>query len=154
MEESLKYMMEMETLINKLKLNLPETTHQQNFAELSSKTQERPELHQGIAERPGTIQERSKSRQSATELSGRAQDRTGSQKSFADRFATTQKRPEVQGSAEELSSKSRGRRGIVNNLELSPHLKEFWYPVEFSSKLKQDTLIPIELFSEKWVLFR
>ncbi|KAL8217769.1 hypothetical protein R6Q57_021142 [Mikania cordata] len=35
-----------------------------------------------------------------------------------------------------------------------PLLKNFWYPVAFSSDLKDDTLIPIECFEEPWVLFR
>ena len=44
--------------------------------------------------------------------------------------------------------------GIANSLELSNKLKEHWYPVEFSSKLATDALLPLELFGEKWVLFR
>ncbi|GJX35482.1 chlorophyllide A oxygenase, chloroplastic, partial [Tanacetum coccineum] len=35
-----------------------------------------------------------------------------------------------------------------------PRLKNFWYPVAFSTDLKDDTLIPIECFEEPWVLFR
>ncbi|XP_019417731.1 PREDICTED: chlorophyllide a oxygenase, chloroplastic-like isoform X1 [Lupinus angustifolius] len=35
-----------------------------------------------------------------------------------------------------------------------PHLKNFWYPVAFSSGLKDDTMIPIECFEEPWVIFR
>ncbi|XP_076919856.1 chlorophyllide a oxygenase, chloroplastic-like [Bidens hawaiensis] len=35
-----------------------------------------------------------------------------------------------------------------------PRLKNFWYPVAFSSDLKDDTLTPIECFEEPWVLFR
>lgn len=33
-------------------------------------------------------------------------------------------------------------------------LRNFWYPVEFASKVKTDTLVPIELFEEDWVIFR
>lgn len=33
-------------------------------------------------------------------------------------------------------------------------LREFWYPVDFSSTLTDDTLVPLELFGEPWVLFR
>lgn len=50
------------------------------------------------------------------------------------------------------STKQNG--GIENNLELGEGLKEHWYPVEFCSKLKADVLLPLELFGEKWVLFR
>ncbi|XP_010544843.1 PREDICTED: chlorophyllide a oxygenase, chloroplastic [Tarenaya hassleriana] len=35
-----------------------------------------------------------------------------------------------------------------------PRLKNFWYPVAFSSDLKNDTMIPIECFEEPWVIFR
>jgi len=43
---------------------------------------------------------------------------------------------------------------LENNLDLGLGLKEHWYPVEFSSKLKADATLPLELFGEKWVLFR
>ncbi|KAF5749033.1 chlorophyllide a oxygenase chloroplastic [Tripterygium wilfordii] len=33
-------------------------------------------------------------------------------------------------------------------------LKNFWYPVAFSTDLKHDTMIPIECFEEPWVVFR
>ncbi|XP_022768179.1 chlorophyllide a oxygenase, chloroplastic-like [Durio zibethinus] len=33
-------------------------------------------------------------------------------------------------------------------------LKNFWYPVAFSTDLKDDTMIPIDCFEEPWVLFR
>ncbi|PON41162.1 Aromatic-ring-hydroxylating dioxygenase, alpha subunit [Parasponia andersonii] len=35
-----------------------------------------------------------------------------------------------------------------------PRLKNFWYPVAFSTDLKEDTMIPIECFEEPWVVFR
>lgn len=35
-----------------------------------------------------------------------------------------------------------------------PRLKNFWYPVAFSTDLKDDTMIPIECFEEPWVIFR
>ncbi|KAK7282723.1 hypothetical protein RIF29_11719 [Crotalaria pallida] len=35
-----------------------------------------------------------------------------------------------------------------------PNMKNFWYPVAFSSGLKDDTMIPIECFEEPWVIFR
>ncbi|KAK4758477.1 hypothetical protein SAY87_019778 [Trapa incisa] len=36
----------------------------------------------------------------------------------------------------------------------NPQLKNFWYPVAFSTDLKDDTMIPIEVFEEPWVIFR
>ncbi|XP_052190944.1 chlorophyllide a oxygenase, chloroplastic [Diospyros lotus] len=36
----------------------------------------------------------------------------------------------------------------------NPRLKNFWYPVAFSSDLKDDTMIPIDCFEEPWVIFR
>ncbi|XP_022939101.1 chlorophyllide a oxygenase, chloroplastic-like [Cucurbita moschata] len=35
-----------------------------------------------------------------------------------------------------------------------PRLKNFWYPVAFSSDLKDDTMVPFDCFEEPWVLFR
>ncbi|EOY16302.1 Pheophorbide a oxygenase family protein with Rieske domain isoform 1 [Theobroma cacao] len=35
-----------------------------------------------------------------------------------------------------------------------PRLKNFWYPVAFTTDLKDDTMIPIDCFEEPWVLFR
>ncbi|XP_022990515.1 chlorophyllide a oxygenase, chloroplastic-like [Cucurbita maxima] len=35
-----------------------------------------------------------------------------------------------------------------------PRLKNFWYPVAFSSDLRDDTMIPFDCFEESWVLFR
>ncbi|KAJ9673618.1 hypothetical protein PVL29_023272 [Vitis rotundifolia] len=35
-----------------------------------------------------------------------------------------------------------------------PRLKNFWYPVAFSTDLKDDTMIPIDCFEEPWVVFR
>ncbi|XWS23736.1 hypothetical protein CRYUN_Cryun28dG0040900 [Craigia yunnanensis] len=35
-----------------------------------------------------------------------------------------------------------------------PRLKNFWYPVAFSTDLKDDTMVPIDCFEEPWVLFR
>ncbi|MEO0375781.1 MAG: Rieske 2Fe-2S domain-containing protein [Cyanobacteria bacterium P01_A01_bin.17] len=37
---------------------------------------------------------------------------------------------------------------------LASGLKDYWYAVEFSSKLQDATLIPFELFDQPWVLFR
>jgi hypothetical protein len=48
----------------------------------------------------------------------------------------------------------RADRGLRSSMDAEPALKEFWYPVGFSSGLKTDTLVPFELFSEPWVLFR
>lgn len=37
---------------------------------------------------------------------------------------------------------------------LASGLKNYWYAVEFSSKLQDKSLIPFELFDQPWVLFR
>ncbi|KAI4337823.1 hypothetical protein L6164_016193 [Bauhinia variegata] len=55
-----------------------------------------------------------------------------------------------------------GKRRIPRkNLDVSgpvqpypPRLKNFWYPVAFSTDLNDDTMIPIECFEEPWVIFR
>ncbi|PKU72707.1 chlorophyllide a oxygenase, chloroplastic [Dendrobium catenatum] len=35
-----------------------------------------------------------------------------------------------------------------------PNLKNFWYPVAFSTDLNDDTMIPLDCFEEPWVIFR
>lgn len=35
-----------------------------------------------------------------------------------------------------------------------PNLKNFWYPVAFSSDLNDDTMLPMDCFEEPWVIFR
>lgn len=45
-------------------------------------------------------------------------------------------------------------RGLQSSLEMEDALRNYWYPAEFSTVLKKDTLIPFELFGEPWVLFR
>ncbi|KAK9829387.1 hypothetical protein WJX72_005532 [[Myrmecia] bisecta] len=46
------------------------------------------------------------------------------------------------------------RRNLHSSLDLPAGLREFWYPAEFSSRLEKDTLVPLELFGQPWVLFR
>lgn len=45
-------------------------------------------------------------------------------------------------------------RGLHSSLDLEPGLRNHWYPAAFASKLQPDTLLPVELFGETWVLFR
>jgi len=51
-------------------------------------------------------------------------------------------------------SKSKRNTGLKSTLKIEPELKNFWYPIQFTSKLLPDVLEPIELFGETWVLFR
>eukprot|EP00976_Prorocentrum_cordatum_P010141 203298-Prorocentrum_minimum.AAC.2 len=44
--------------------------------------------------------------------------------------------------------------GLRSTLKIEPELKNFWYPIQFTSKIKPDTMEPLELFGETWVLFR
>jgi chlorophyllide a oxygenase len=44
--------------------------------------------------------------------------------------------------------------GLQQGFELSSQLAEHWFPVEFSTSLKEDVLVPLELMNETWVLFR
>jgi chlorophyllide a oxygenase len=39
-------------------------------------------------------------------------------------------------------------------MDLEAPLKEFWYAAEFSSRLPQDTMVPLEILGKPWVLFR
>ncbi|KAG1656474.1 hypothetical protein FOA52_005633 [Chlamydomonas sp. UWO 241] len=45
-------------------------------------------------------------------------------------------------------------RGLKSTMETEPALKEFWYPAEFSAALKEDIMVPFDMFGEAWVLFR
>jgi chlorophyllide a oxygenase len=45
-------------------------------------------------------------------------------------------------------------KGPQNSLEIPAELKEFWYPIEFSSRLSKGELTSFELFGETWVLWR
>eukprot|EP00899_Mesostigma_viride_P020841 jgi/Mesvir1/28759/Mv19727-RA.1 len=47
-----------------------------------------------------------------------------------------------------------GVKDKPNPMELSPSLKEFWYPVAFMSGVDRKTMVPFECFGEPWVLFR
>jgi len=44
--------------------------------------------------------------------------------------------------------------GPHDSLEIPVELKEYWYPVEFSTRLTDGALISFELFGETWVLWR
>lgn len=57
------------------------------------------------------------------------------------------------GTAAPRKSRARNSKSRSNNLK-GGELRNFWYPVEFASKVKSDTLIPVELFEEDWVIFR
>ncbi|KAJ7965560.1 chlorophyllide a oxygenase, chloroplastic-like [Quillaja saponaria] len=35
-----------------------------------------------------------------------------------------------------------------------PRLKNFWYPIAFSTDVKDDTMVPVECFEQPWVIFR
>jgi chlorophyllide a oxygenase len=51
-------------------------------------------------------------------------------------------------------SKIKGTKGPYTSLNIPLELKEFWYPVEFSTRLEKNKLLSIELFGEAWVLWR
>lgn len=53
--------------------------------------------------------------------------------------------------AQPLPSKN---QGLNSSLTLEPQLKDHWFAVQFTSKLKEDMMIPFDLFGEPWVLFR
>lgn len=50
--------------------------------------------------------------------------------------------------------KAKQRKGLESALELEESLKEFWYPVEFCGRLKEDMLVPFNMFGQAWVVFR
>ncbi|CAK0782545.1 hypothetical protein CVIRNUC_005763 [Coccomyxa viridis] len=54
---------------------------------------------------------------------------------------------------ERQRKRSRGE-SLHSDLDLPDELKDFWFPVAFSSQLKGDEMVTMELFGEPWVLFR
>ncbi len=47
-----------------------------------------------------------------------------------------------------------GGRQLHSDLELPEQLQDFWFPVAFSSQLKEGAMVTMELFGQPWVLFR
>ncbi|CAL9120280.1 unnamed protein product [Musa textilis] len=75
----------------------------------------------------------------------------------SDQFNSEAQSPSISSSSIETSQNKLPRRGLnVSGPVKSYHsnLKNFWYPVAFSSDLKDDTMIPIDIFEEPWVIFR
>ncbi|URE12784.1 chlorophyllide a oxygenase [Musa troglodytarum] len=75
----------------------------------------------------------------------------------SDQFNSEAQSPSISSSSIETSQNKLPRRGLnVSGPVKSYHsnLKNFWYPVAFSSDLKDDTMIPIDIFEEPWVVFR
>ncbi|CAL9185483.1 unnamed protein product [Musa hybrid cultivar] len=75
----------------------------------------------------------------------------------SDRFNSEAQSPSISSSSIETSQNKLPRRGLnVSGPVKSyhPNLKNFWYPVAFSCDLKDDTMIPIDIFEEPWVIFR
>lgn len=52
-------------------------------------------------------------------------------------------------------NRSSGRnRQLQSDLDLPEQLQDFWYPVAFSSQMKDGAMVTMELFGQPWVLFR
>mmetsp|Transcript_32524 Transcript_32524/g.45104 ORF Transcript_32524/g.45104 Transcript_32524/m.45104 type:complete len:531 (-) Transcript_32524:231-1823(-) len=62
-------------------------------------------------------------------------------------------RPSIPASLSKTSTTDR-TNGLKSTLHIEPELKYFWYPIEFTAKLNENTLIPLDLFGKSWVLFR
>ena len=62
--------------------------------------------------------------------------------------------PELNSRNSARYSSETKRRQLHSSLALPSTLQEFWYPAEFTARLKKRSLIPLELFHEPWVLFR
>ena len=45
-------------------------------------------------------------------------------------------------------------RTLCAGTDLPPNLQNFWFPAEFSSRLRPGQLVPLQLFEQPWVLFR
>ncbi|KAK8624142.1 hypothetical protein V6N13_065495 [Hibiscus sabdariffa] len=77
------------------------------------------------------------------------EDRTATESNVASSSSTSTQSTDT---VKKLPRKSLDVSGPVQPYH--PRLKNFWYPVAFSTDLKDDTMIPIECFEEPWVLFR
>ncbi|MBA0566165.1 hypothetical protein Golob_011008 [Gossypium lobatum] len=65
--------------------------------------------------------------------------------------------PSSSTSTQSLDTMKRPRKSLDVSGPVQPYhprLKNFWYPVAFSTDLKDETMIPIDCFEEPWVLFR
>jgi len=63
-------------------------------------------------------------------------------------------RPSHSSDVETAQRRKQDRRGLHSSLDMEDGLQNFWYPVQFSSKLGGDTLTPFDLLDKPWVLFR
>lgn len=63
-------------------------------------------------------------------------------------------RPSQYVDGQAVQTTKQGRRGLHSSLDMEDGLQNFWYPVQFSSKLGADTLTPFDLLEKPWVLFR
>ncbi|RWW63976.1 hypothetical protein BHE74_00028816, partial [Ensete ventricosum] len=75
----------------------------------------------------------------------------------SDQFNSEAQSPSISSSSIETSQNKLPRRGLNVSGPVKPYhpnLKNFWYPVAFSCDLKDDTMIPIDVFEEPWVIFR
>ncbi|THU50328.1 hypothetical protein C4D60_Mb06t19050 [Musa balbisiana] len=75
----------------------------------------------------------------------------------SDQFNSEAQSPSISSSSIETSQNKLPRRGLNISGPVKsyhPNLKNFWYPVAFSCDLKDDTMIPIDIFEEPWVIFR
>jgi len=62
--------------------------------------------------------------------------------------------PELSLSAEGKPGALKKKGFLKSSLHLEEELKDHWFPVEFSSSLKADMMIPFDLFGTSFVLFR
>ncbi|KAM0971563.1 hypothetical protein ACFX13_019747 [Malus domestica] len=82
-------------------------------------------------------------------------------KLLQDRATTSSEEASPSPSASTQSLDSVKRKPPRKSLNVSgpvqsyhPRLKNFWYPVAFTTDLKDDTMVPLDCFEEPWVLFR
>nr|AMH40452.1 chlorophyllide a oxygenase [Pseudosasa japonica] len=65
--------------------------------------------------------------------------------------------PPSTSSTTRVEAKKAPRRSLNVSGPLKPYnasLRNFWYPIAFSSDLKDDTMVPMDCFEEQWVIFR
>ena len=62
--------------------------------------------------------------------------------------------PEAQQQQQEEAPSAEATRKLGADTGLPANLQNFWFPAEFSSRLQAGAMVPLELFHQRWVLFR
>ena len=128
------------------RLHLTQARVESNLQRIEELREEAERLNSTHNMQLGASKQRSTNKRNQMKEGSVARDRSSasSQETSSSSISTT--------AASDVSRDS--YQGLQASLELEKDLQNHWYPVQFSSKLKDDSLLPFELLGEPWVLFR